>query len=74
MVLLAFPLLWLVGEGLRRGFAGWEKLAILLAFAAPAFARPLAMNLALPVMPLVLGLLFAVLWRRVSRPASPVAA
>lgn len=74
MVLLAFPLLWLVGQGLRRGFAGWEKLAILLAFAAPAFARPLAMNLALPVMPLVLGLLFAVLWRRVSRPASPVAA
>lgn len=74
MVLLAFPLLWLTGEGLRRGFASWEKLAIFLAFAAPAFARPLAMNLTLPVMPMVLGLLFAVLWRRVSRRPSPAAA
>ncbi|WP_232492210.1 glycosyltransferase family 87 protein [Novosphingobium kaempferiae] len=64
LVLLAFPLLWLTGQGLRDGFRDWEKLAILLAIAAPAFARPLAMNAGVPVMPLVLALLFAVVWRR----------
>lgn len=64
MVVLAFPLLWLTGEGLRDGFRPWDKLAILLAFAAPAFARPLAMNIGLPVMPLVLAGLFAASWRR----------
>ncbi|HUD27893.1 MAG TPA: glycosyltransferase family 87 protein [Novosphingobium sp.] len=64
MVLLAFPLVWLAGEGLRHGFRDWEKLAILAAFAAPAFARPLAMNTGVPVMPLVLAGLLACLWRR----------
>jgi len=64
MVLIAFPLLWLTGQGLKHGFADWEKLAILVAFAAPAFARPLAMNLGVPVMPLVLGALFAAILRR----------
>ncbi|PNU04875.1 glycosyltransferase family 87 protein [Novosphingobium guangzhouense] len=71
MVLLAFPLIWLVGRGLRDGFDDWEKLAILLAFVGPAFARPLALSLGLPVMVPVLGLLFFVLWRKVSAPASP---
>lgn len=64
LVLLAFPLLWLTGQALREGFRDWEKLAILLAVAAPAFARPLAMNAGVPVMPLVLALLFAAVWRR----------
>ncbi|KQM17468.1 glycosyltransferase family 87 protein [Novosphingobium sp. Leaf2] len=73
LVILAFPLLWLTGQGLRYGFAPWEKMAILLAFAAPAFARPLAMKADLPIMPLVLALLFAVIWRRVMAlpPLSP---
>lgn len=64
LVLLAFPLLWLTEQGLRHGFADWEKLAILLAFAAPAFARPLAMNAGMPVMPLVMALLVWTVWRR----------
>ncbi|AXB76734.1 glycosyltransferase family 87 protein [Novosphingobium sp. P6W] len=68
-VILAFPLLWLTGQGLRGGFAPWEKLAIALAVAAPAFARPLAMNAGLPVMPLVLAALFAAVWRRAIAPA-----
>ncbi|WP_395333321.1 glycosyltransferase family 87 protein [Novosphingobium sp. BL-8H] len=69
MVLLAFPMVWLVGEGLRGGFAPYEKLALLLAFAAPAFARPLAMNLSVPIMPLVLLAFFAVIWRRATSAA-----
>ncbi|KMS59448.1 hypothetical protein V474_09590 [Novosphingobium barchaimii LL02] len=71
MVILAFPLLWLTGQGLRGGFAPWEKLAITLAFAAPAFARPLAMNAGIPVMPLVLAGLFAAAWRRAVAPGLP---
>lgn len=64
MVLLAFPMLWLVGEGLRKGFLPYEKLVLLLTFAAPAFARPLALNLSVPIMPLVLLAFFAIVWRR----------
>ncbi len=64
MVLLAFPLLWLTGEGVRKGFLNWEKLAILAAFAAAAFARPLAMNLGIPIMPGAIAGLFLAVWRR----------
>ncbi|MCJ2186382.1 glycosyltransferase family 87 protein [Novosphingobium beihaiensis] len=69
LVLLAFPLLWLVGEGLRRGFLDWEKLGILTAFVAPALARPVALNTGMPFMPLVVALLFALVVRRVRRTA-----
>jgi hypothetical protein len=69
LVLIAFPMIWLAGEGLRGGFRRYEKMALTLAFAAPALGRPLAMNLGLPLMPFVLGLLFWTLWRRVSRSA-----
>lgn len=64
MVLLAFPMLWLAGEGLHSGFRDWERLALLLTFVAPAFARPLAMNVGIPIMPLVLALLLGVIVRR----------
>lgn len=64
LVILAFPLLWLAGEGLRTGFRDWEKLALLAAFAVPAFARPLALNAGVPVAPLVLAMVFAIVVRR----------
>jgi hypothetical protein len=67
MVLVAFPLLWLTGEGMRNGFGSWEKLTLLLAFAAPAFARPVAMNLGVPIMPIVLMALFVSVWLRCRR-------
>ena len=60
MVLLAFPLIWLAGSGLRP----WEKPIVALTFIAPAFARPLALELGLPIMPLVLIAFFVVLVRR----------
>lgn len=46
------------------GWRPWERLAVFLAFAAPAFARPIGMNLHLPLVPLIALLLFCVLWRR----------
>lgn len=67
LVILAAPMLWLLGQGSRYGFADWEKLALALAFAAPAFARPLAMNIGVPITPPILGLLFWVILRRVAQ-------
>ncbi|MEJ2410253.1 MAG: glycosyltransferase family 87 protein [Novosphingobium sp.] len=69
LVLLAFPLLWLVGEGLRGGFRDWEKLGIVLTFVAPALARAVALNAGVPIMPPVLILLFALVARRLRRAA-----
>lgn len=69
MVLLAFPLLWLVGQGLRNGFTDWEKLVIVLACAAPAFARVVAMHAGVPVMAPVMVALFALVRRRVRQQA-----
>jgi alpha-1,2-mannosyltransferase len=61
MVILAFPLIWLAA---REEHLPWERITVALAFAAPAFARPLAMNAGIPIMPLVLLALFALVTRR----------
>ncbi|VWX51532.1 glycosyltransferase family 87 protein [Novosphingobium sp. 9U] len=64
-MLLLMPAMIVVGsQGIAGGFRAWERLALLLAFAAPAFARPLGMNLHLPIMPEIAFFLFWVLWRR----------
>jgi hypothetical protein len=65
MVILAFPLLWLAGEGLKNGFRNGERAALFVAFAAPALARPLALYLYVPIMPLAMLLLFEIVRRRV---------
>jgi hypothetical protein len=62
MVLLAFPLIWLTAGG----FAPWDKALCALTFIAPAFARPLALELGVPIMPLVLVAFFLVVLRRVA--------
>lgn len=64
LLLLAFPVAWLGGEGLRHGFRPWEKLALLAGFALPLLARPLAMHAHLPIAPLVLLALSALVLRR----------
>lgn len=65
LVLLAFPLIWLA----TKGFGPWEKLAMVLAFAGTAFARPLAIELGVPIMPMVLLVFFVVLVRRAEKGA-----
>ena len=60
LVLLAFPLIALLGSGFRP----WEKLAAALIFIAPVFARPLAEATGVPIMPPLLIALFVVLVRR----------
>lgn len=66
MTLLAFPLIWMAANGFRD----WEKLAVAAAFAAAAFSRPLAVNLGVPIMPIVLMGFFLVLLRRIAAPES----
>ncbi|MEO5587398.1 MAG: glycosyltransferase family 87 protein [Novosphingobium sp.] len=61
MVLLGFPLIWLAVQGFRP----WEKTIFTAAFVAPAFARPLALAVGVPIMPAILVALFMVLLRRV---------
>lgn len=65
MVLTAFPLAWLFARARAEGFADWERLTIAATFAGAAFARPLAINLGVPIMPLLLAALFVLVFRRV---------
>ena len=60
LVLLAFPLIALLGSGFRP----WEKIVAALVFIAPVFARPLAEVTGIPVMPPLLIALFILLVRR----------
>lgn len=64
LALLAFPLIWLAAQEHRR----WERLTILLAFAAPAFARPLALSIGVPILPPILLALFVLVLRRAQHP------
>ena len=58
LTILAIPLAWMFGEGLRRGWRPWEKVVLLAAYLLPLYARDLALELRLPIAPIVLfGLL-----------------
>lgn len=64
LMVLAVPMVFLVGEGVRGGFAPHEKIGLLAAFVLPAAARPLATMFHLPVAPLVATVLLALVVRR----------
>lgn len=59
LALLAFPLVWLAAQRSAR----WDRIILLLAFVIAGFARPVAMALSIPLAPLVLIALFAVVVR-----------
>ena len=70
MVLTAFPLAFLFARARAKGFADWERITIAAVFAGAAFARPLAINFGVPIMPLLLAALFMLLFRRVRSEAA----
>jgi hypothetical protein len=74
LVIAAVPLAWLAGEGLAHGFRPWEKAALFAAFLLPFVARVLALQVHLPIAPLVLGALFVLMLRRITAPDAAVAA
>jgi hypothetical protein len=65
LLLSAIPLGWLVMSGLKDGFRPWEKTLALVVFVLPLFARSLALNLHLPLAPLVMLALYAMVARRI---------
>jgi hypothetical protein len=71
LVLTAFPLAWLFARARTEGFADWERITIAATFAGAAFARPLAINTGVPIMPLLLAALFVLVFRRVRAEAPP---
>ncbi|HTX50456.1 MAG TPA: glycosyltransferase family 87 protein [Caulobacteraceae bacterium] len=64
LILLAIPLAWMLRQGARTGFLDWEKTTMAAAFVLPLVSRTLATAARLPIAPLVVGGLFAVLLRR----------
>ena len=60
LVILAFPLIWLVGQGLGAR----EAIIAAATFTAATFSRPLALTVGLPVMPFVLAVFFGLLIRK----------
>lgn len=61
---LVLPVLWLVQQGLARGFFPWEKLLLVALFLAPYATRAAALPLHLNLMPLAAALLVWLVWRR----------
>lgn len=64
---LVFPTLWLVEQGLARGFRAYEKLALVALYVAPFATRAVAFPLGVNLMPLAALALLALVW---TRPAS----
>jgi hypothetical protein len=65
LLLSAIPLGWLIMSGLKDGFRPWEKITALVVFILPLFARSLALNLHLPLAPLVLLVFYVMVARRI---------
>jgi hypothetical protein len=64
LVLLAIPIAWLVNEGIRSGFAPWEKALLGSAWLDPLIARSIAGRFHLAPTPLICSLVLIVTWRR----------
>jgi hypothetical protein len=64
LTLLAVPLAAVFAAADRDGFLPWEKPILLAAFALPLIARPLALQLGVPVAPFLVAALFATVIRR----------
>ena len=69
---LIFPTLWLVAQGLERGFRPYEKLGLVLLYLAPYATRALAFPLGVNLMPLAALALLALVWSRGGKPDQPV--
>ena len=69
LTLLAIPLVWLMAQGLRMGFLPFEKALLAFAFALPLISRTAAGTIGLPLAPLTIAALLALILRRALAPA-----
>ncbi|UVI40388.1 glycosyltransferase family 87 protein [Qipengyuania spongiae] len=65
---LIFPTLWLVEQGLARGFRPYEKLLLVALWFAPYATRAAAFGIGANLMPLAAFLLLALIWTRAPLP------
>lgn len=73
LMLTAIPLGWLFVQGLRHGFAPWDKLVLAAAYLLPLIARPVAMATGVPLAPFVLWALALAVARAARRQAAAAA-
>jgi hypothetical protein len=67
LMLLAVPLAWVAAQAERGGdYLTWEKLILAMAFVLPLAARTMSLRLGVPVTPLAVAALLAVVVRRAS--------
>jgi hypothetical protein len=64
LTLIAIPLAWLFREGSRTGFLPFEKALLALAFVLPLVSRGIAGAVGLPLAPLIIAAMFALIIRR----------
>jgi hypothetical protein len=64
LVLLAAPLAWLAGQGVRHGFLRGEKALLAAVYLLPFGARAVALGLGVTLSPLLLFALLLCVWRR----------
>lgn len=64
LAVLALPIAWLATEGRKFGFLSWEKSLLAAAWALPIVARPAALRLGIPLTPILLLALVAMVVRR----------
>lgn len=67
LMILAVPIAWMVREGVRGGFAPWEKSVLFAAFVLPLVSRVVALRTGVPLGPPVVLALLAVVARRAGR-------
>jgi alpha-1,2-mannosyltransferase len=65
LMLLALPMAWLMASAQSGGFRPWEKIVLFVAFILPLVARTIGLYAGVPIAPLVLGALLAVISRRI---------
>ena len=72
LAFLIVPTLWLVEQGLARGFRPYEKLGLVLLWLAPYATRAAALPTGINLMPLASFALLALVWSRgPERPPAP---
>ena len=64
LVCLGVPMAWLAAQGVCTGWRDWEKLTLAAAYVVPLVARLLNVTAGLPIAPLMLTALLAVIVRR----------
>jgi hypothetical protein len=64
LTLMAVPLVWLLGQGLRSGFLPFEKALMAFAFLLPLISRVIAGAIGVPLAPLTIAAILALTLRR----------